>query len=109
MSLFHKPEACLRTRDEGRVMIRRERRRDIAAREQLLDAAFGAGRFAKSSERLREGRVPASGLAFVASDGGRMIGTIRLWSVTAGPNRPCLLLGPLAVAAEAQNRGIGSL
>lgn len=107
MSLFHKPEASLRARDEGQVTIRRERRRDLAAREQLLDAAFGAGRFAKSSERLREGRSPASGLAFVASDGGRIIGTIRLWSITAGPNRPCLLLGPLAVAVDAQNRGIG--
>ena len=52
--------------------------------------------------------MPASGLAFVALDGGRMIGTIRLWSITAGRDRPCLLLGPLAVAAEAQNRGIGA-
>jgi predicted N-acetyltransferase YhbS len=107
MSLFHKPEASLRASNEGRVTIRRERRRDVAAREQLLDAAFGAGRFAKSSERLREGRLPASGLAFVASDGGRIIGTIRLWSITAGPSRPCLLLGPLAVAADAQSQGIG--
>jgi predicted N-acetyltransferase YhbS len=107
MSLFHRPEASLRASNEARVTIRRERRRDVAAREQLLDAAFGAGRFAKSSERLREGRVPASGLAFVATDGGRIIGTIRLWSITAGPDRPCLLLGPLAVASGAQNRGIG--
>jgi predicted N-acetyltransferase YhbS len=108
MSLFHKPEASLRTRDERRVRVRHERRGDVAAREQLLDAAFGADRFAKSSERLREGRVPASGLAFVAMEDDRMIGTIRLWSITAGPNRPCLLLGPLAVAAAAQNRGIGA-
>ena len=37
---------------------------------KLLDAAFGPGRFAKSSERLREGRVPARGLAFTAFEGG---------------------------------------
>jgi predicted N-acetyltransferase YhbS len=43
----------------------------------------------------------------VASDGGCVVGTIRLWSITAGPDRRCLLLGPLAVAADAQNRGIG--
>lgn len=104
MSLFRTPEA----RRDARISIRRERRGDIAAREQLLDAAFGTGRFAKSSERLREGRVPARGLAFVALHRGRIIGTIRLWSITAGPDRPCLLLGPLAVAADAQNRGIGS-
>ena len=98
--LFHTPKAT-------RIEIRRERRSDIAAREKLLDEAFSPGRFAKTSERLREGRVPADGLAFVASDGGRMLGTIRLWSITAGRDRPCLLLGPLAAAADAQNRGIG--
>ena len=107
MSLLDTPDACLRASQEGRISIRRERRCDVAAREQLLDAAFGAGRFAKSSERLREGRVPANGLVFVASEDGRIIGTIRLWSITAGPDRPCLLLGPLAVAADAQSKGIG--
>jgi predicted N-acetyltransferase YhbS len=107
MSLFHTPEACLQARQQGRIKIRRERRCDVFAREQLLDAAFGADRFAKSSERLRERRVPAGGLAFVALDRGRLVGTIRLWSITAGHDRPCLLLGPLAVAADAQNRGVG--
>jgi predicted N-acetyltransferase YhbS len=104
MSFLDKSEVCPQA---GRIKIRRERRGDVAAREQLLDAAFGAGRFAKTSERLRESRMPASGLALVASDGGRLIGTIRLWSITAGYDRPCLLLGPLAVAADTQNRGIG--
>ena len=36
------------------VAIRRERRSDVAARESLLDAAFGPGRFARTSERLRD-------------------------------------------------------
>jgi predicted N-acetyltransferase YhbS len=75
---------------------------------RLLDAAFGAGRFTKTSERLREGRVPARGLAFVAFDGGRLVGTVRLWSVVAGTAPRCLLLGPLAVAADIRNRGIGA-
>jgi predicted N-acetyltransferase YhbS len=93
---------------ETRIAIRRERRADIAAREQLLDAAFGADRFAKTSERLREGRVPARGLAFVAVEGRRLVGTVRLWSVAAGTAPRCLLLGPLAVAAGARDRGIGA-
>jgi predicted N-acetyltransferase YhbS len=105
--LIREPKPCLRGRQETPIEIRSEGRSDTAARERLLDAAFGASRFAKTSERLREGRVPADGLAFVASVGGRMIGTIRLWSVTAGRDRPCLLLGPLAVAADAQNQGVG--
>ena len=37
------------------------------------------------------------GLSFVAAPAGRLIGTVRLWNVAAGPGRPALLLGPLAV------------
>jgi predicted N-acetyltransferase YhbS len=88
-------------------MLRTERPCDVEAREALLDAAFGAGRFAKTSERLRAGLRPAEDLAFIATDGGRIIGTLRLWPVTAGHGRPCLLLGPLAVAASVRNRGVG--
>jgi predicted N-acetyltransferase YhbS len=105
--LVYGPRPCLRGRQATPIEIRRERGSDTAARERLLDAAFGASRFAKTSERLREGRAPADGLAFVASARGRIIGTIRLWSVTAGRDRPCLLLGPLAVAADAQCQGVG--
>jgi predicted N-acetyltransferase YhbS len=88
--------------------IRNERSTDIAARERLLDTAFGPARFAKPSERLREGRFAAAGLSFVAIENGRLVGTARLWNVAAGPGRPALLLGPLAVSADARNRGIGA-
>jgi predicted N-acetyltransferase YhbS len=90
------------------VQIRQERRADIPAREALLDGAFGAGRFAKAAERLREGRVPAEGMALVAVEDGRVVGTVRLWHVSAGRGRPALLLGPLAVDTAARNRGIGT-
>jgi predicted N-acetyltransferase YhbS len=93
---------------EHPIEIRRERRADTVARERLLDTAFGAGRFAKSSERLREGRIPARGLAFSAFEGRDLVGTVRLWSVDAGPAHSCLLLGPLAVAANRRDRGIGA-
>jgi predicted N-acetyltransferase YhbS len=90
------------------VTIREEKITDIAAREMLLDAAYGAVRFGKTSERLREGRVPADGLSLVAVERGRIVGTAQLWHVTAGPRRAALLLGPLAVDPEHRNRGIGS-
>ncbi|MEA2929286.1 MAG: hypothetical protein QOG38_1714 [Hyphomicrobiales bacterium] len=90
------------------VTIRNERSTDIAARERLLDAAFGPARFAKASERLREGRFAADGLSFAAVENGGLVGTARLWNVSAGVGRPALLLGPLAVAADARNRGIGT-
>lgn len=89
------------------VTIREEKATDSAAREHLLDEAYGAARFAKTSERLREGRLPADGLSLVAVERGQIVGTVRLWHVTAGPARPALLLGPLAVHPDHRNRGIG--
>jgi predicted N-acetyltransferase YhbS len=90
------------------ITIRQERVADIGAREALLDNAFGAAREAKTSQRLREGRLAAEGLSFVATEDGRVIGTVRLWDIAAGPGRPALLLGPLAVEAIARKRGIGA-
>jgi predicted N-acetyltransferase YhbS len=89
------------------VTIRKEVHRDVEARDALLDRCLGLGRFQKASERLREGRLPARDLAFVASDRDRVVGTVRLWNVSAGPSRPALLLGPLAVHADHRGRGIG--
>ena len=88
--------------------IRQERPADIVAREALLDEAFGETRTAKTSERLREDRLPAEGLAFIAADGRRVIGTARLWHVACGAGQPALLLGPVAVAADCRGRGIGA-
>ncbi len=80
---------------------------DVAGRDALLDEAFGAGREAKTSERLRAGRRPAAGLALVAKDRGQIIGTLRCWPIEAG-GRPALLLGPLAVAKSHRSLGVGS-
>jgi predicted N-acetyltransferase YhbS len=93
---------------DSTVAIHAETRFDVSARERLLDAAFGPARFTKTCERLREGRTPADGLAFTARAGGRLIGTIRLWSIVAG-GAPALLLGPLAVDTAHEGRGVGSL
>jgi hypothetical protein len=43
---------------------------DFEARENLLDKAFGAARLEKTVERLREGRLPAPGLALVSRNMG---------------------------------------
>lgn len=90
------------------VTIRPEAMSDVAARDKLLDRAFGKSRRRKTAERLRGGRLPAEGLAFAATDeGGRLIATIRLWNVIAGAAGPALMLGPLAVDAGHQRQGIG--
>jgi predicted N-acetyltransferase YhbS len=88
------------------VTVRKERPAEAATRDALLDLAYGPARFTKTSERLREGRRPE--LALVAAEGRRVVGTVQLWRVSAGPDRPALLLGPLAVAPDRRKRGIGS-
>ena len=89
------------------ITIDLERAGDGPAREALLDRAMGFERFLKPSQLLRDGRLPADGLSLVARDGGRLVGSVRLWNVVAG-GRPALLLGPLAVSPEHQGQRIGS-
>lgn len=94
------------------IQIRHERLADIDAREALLDSAFGETRYRKSSERLREDRLPAEGLSFIASEGRRVIGTARLWNIACGSDKEtlgqhALLLGPVAVAEDCRSRGLG--
>ncbi|MEO3428763.1 N-acetyltransferase [Pelagibius sp. CAU 1746] len=79
---------------------------EAGAREALLDAALGPARFAKTSERLREGRLPELSLA--AREDGNLVGSVRLWSVAAAGGRGLLLLGPLAVTLECRGQGIGA-
>ncbi len=90
------------------VMIRDEVAGDVAAREALLDAAFGDARFEKTSQRLREGRKPARSLALAAEHDGHLVGTVRLWNIAAGSAGAGLLLGPIAVDADSRKLGIGA-
>lgn len=84
----------------------------IAAREALLDITMGPARHQKCSQRLRDFRQPAEGLAFSALEGAqgkeRLVGTVRLWHINAGPRHPALLLGPLATDFTVRGRGLGS-
>lgn len=88
------------------ITIRDEVAADVPAREALLDRCLGERRTAKSSERLREGRLPAEGLALTADRDGVVVATVRLWQVEVG-GKAALLLGPLAVAPELQGEGLG--
>lgn len=88
------------------ITIREEIPADVPAREALLDRCLGERRTAKASERLREDRLPAQGLALSAERDGEIVGTVRLWHVEAG-GVPALLLGPLAVKPELQGEGLG--
>jgi predicted N-acetyltransferase YhbS len=93
--------------DAAPFAIRAERASDVVAREALLDACFGANRHTRTCQRLRDGRAPAEGLAFSVVRQGRLVGTVRLWHVSAG-GKPALVLGPLAVDASCRELGIGA-
>src|SRR6266403_6422420 len=89
------------------VAIRAERASDVVAREALLDACFGEGRQMRTCQRLRDGRAPAEGLSLSAVRQGRLVGSVRLWHVSAG-GKPALMLGPLAVEASSRQLGVGA-
>ncbi|GAB9095718.1 GNAT family N-acetyltransferase [Bradyrhizobium diazoefficiens] len=106
MTAFRKPQVAL-TSKAAPFAIRAERAADVAAREALLDASFGENRHGRTCQRLRDGRAPASGLALSAVREGTLVGTVRLWHVSAG-GRPALVLGPLAVDPACRELGIGA-
>jgi predicted N-acetyltransferase YhbS len=82
---------------------------DHALIETMLDHAFGLARRAKTSYRLREGNQAVDGLSLVAREQGiGLSGAISFWPVSIGvAGVPALLLGPLVVHWQRQNRGIG--
>jgi predicted N-acetyltransferase YhbS len=106
MTALRKTRIAL-TPDAAPFAIRAERASDVAAREALLDACFGENRHLRSCQRLRDGRAPAEGLAFSAVQEGRLVGTLRLWHVSAG-EVPALVLGPLAVDPSCRKLGVGA-
>ncbi|MDA9525584.1 GCN5 family acetyltransferase [Bradyrhizobium sp. CCBAU 11434] len=106
MTAFRKPQVAL-TSKAAPFAIRNERAVDVAMRETLLDACFGENRHDRTCQRLRDGRTPAAGLALSAVREGTLVGTVRLWHVSAG-GRPALVLGPLAVDPACRELGIGA-
>jgi predicted N-acetyltransferase YhbS len=106
MTAFGKTNIVL-TPTAAPFAIRAEKASDVVAREALLDACFGENRHMRTCQRLRDGRAPAEGLAFSAMAEGRLVGTLRLWHVSAG-GIPALMLGPLAVEASSRKFGVGT-
>jgi predicted N-acetyltransferase YhbS len=86
--------------------IRAERASDVAAREMLLDACFGENRhIAHLPAPARRTRAPPKAWPFSAVVAGPLVGTVRLWHVSAG-GKPALVLGPLAVDPSCRKLGL---
>ncbi|MGE5952369.1 MAG: GNAT family N-acetyltransferase [Qipengyuania vulgaris] len=85
---------------------------DSALIEQLLDAAFGEGRHARTAYRIREGTEWLPGLSFAALDEhDYLVGSIQLWPVALtdpkGRPHPLIMVGPVAVMPGRQGEGFG--
>ncbi|MDP1641021.1 MAG: N-acetyltransferase [Phenylobacterium sp.] len=87
--------------------IRPETPQDAGAIEALLDHAFGPGRFAKASERVREVAPLRLDLSFCIWEGERLVGVVRQSEIAVGGRR-LIFLGPLAVDAAARRLGAGA-
>jgi predicted N-acetyltransferase YhbS len=79
---------------------------------ELSDRAFGPGRFVKTAERLREDSQPIEDLSFVAMQGDRLLGSVRLWPAFVYDEaehryEPLVFLGPVVVEAQHRSQGIG--
>ena len=80
--------------------------------EDLLDAAFGEGRQARTAYRIREGMDWLPGLSFAAlDDEDYLVATIQLWPIALadpdGSAHPLLMVGPVAVRPDVQHGGHG--
>jgi predicted N-acetyltransferase YhbS len=84
-----------------------ERAQDRALVDALIARAFGPGRHSKAAERLREGRAPELEFSRVALAGERLVGAVRVWTITIG-DRPALFLGPIAVERDQRRHGVGA-
>lgn len=89
------------------VTLRVETAADALDADRLVEKAFGPGRFSKTAERLREQNHKLDEYSFCAIEGGRVVGSVRLWPILIGGER-AVFLGPIAVDATCRSRGLGA-
>jgi len=89
-----------------------ERLQDRAQVDALVDAAFGPGRFAKTSERVREQSAARLDLSICAwaldvKGGEELVGAVRQTPVRIG-DTPALFFGPIATRTDQRGHGVGA-
>ncbi len=75
--------------------------------DALIERAFGPGRYAKASERVREFATFAPDLSVCAWSGENLLGVARMWHVRVGGVH-AMFLGPFAVEQGERNAGFGT-
>lgn len=92
------------------MIIRSETPADIAALSALIPRAFATAKVASGTEAAVVTRLRAEGglvLSRLAEEGGVLLGHLAASPATIGGRGGWACIGPLAVAPEAQGRGIG--
>jgi len=117
MTLLLAPRMTDPTQPIAGVRFAAEQRQDRAEVDALIDAAFGPGRFAKTSERVREQAAPRLDLSICAwaskGRGGEelahedLVGAVRQTPVRIGET-PALFFGPIATRADQRGHGVGA-
>ncbi len=72
----------------------------------LLDDAFGPNRHSRTAYLLRKGMIAIDHLSFAILDEKVLVGSIQCWPIRVA-DAPLILVGPVAVATNRQNNGIG--
>lgn len=80
---------------------------DISSIAALHARIFGPGRFTRSAYRVREGAPKISTFCRQALKAGDLLAAVSFTRITIGETPNALLLGPLAVAPEVANKGLG--
>ena len=91
-----------------KITLHSETPADAEIVDKLHERAFGPGRFARSSERVREASGVDLRLCFVARVATLVVGSVRQSAIRIGAV-DALQLGPLAVEPAFRSRGIGRL
>ncbi len=86
--------------------IRLSKPEDATMIEQLHDAVFGPGRFARTAYRVRE-QAQEAGFGLTAWNHGALAGSVHFTPVTIGGRSGAMMLGPLAVASAFKAQGFG--
>lgn len=80
---------------------------DIPGIEALHARVFGPGRFGRTAYRVREGAPKKSNFCRLAATDGRLLAAVSFTPIRIGNTDNALLLGPLVVAPEVSNQGLG--
>jgi predicted N-acetyltransferase YhbS len=89
------------------ITIRPAQPPDLPAIVDLHDRVFGPGALTRTAYRVREGTPALSPFCLVATQGDRLIASVRFTAVAVGGREGALLLGPLAVDPAFAGQGWG--